>query len=856
MRRFLVCAVFYILPLSVFSQVELDYYLPGEKTLPEIPTPESVIGHQVGEWHLTHDKLTAYLDKLAHESDRVVLQEYARSWENRPLFHLIITSPENHARLEQIREEHLKLGDPTVSDQLDLEDMPVVVRLGYGVHGNESSASNSSVLAAYYLAASLDQAVLDYLDKMVILIDPCLNPDGFNRHASWINMHKSQTPVADDNSRGFREVWPGGRTNHYWFDLNRDWILLQHPESRGRVEVFHQWRPNVQTDHHEMGSSSTFFFQPGIPSRTNPYTPQGTTDLTSKIGQYHARALDEIGSLYFTEEIFDDFYYGKGSSYPDVNGSIGILFEQAGTRGFERNTSGGKLTFPYAIRNQVKVSFSTLKASYEMRTELLEHQRDFYKAYSSQYDAATEKAYVFGDADGAGTLASFIDILLQHRIEVYRLKQNHTIDGVTYTPAKAYVVPLNQLQFRLVQSLFRPQKTFADSLFYDVSAWTLPYAFNIPYAAVNQSSLAGELKGEQMLKSDSQQGKIIGEVSEVGYIFRWNEYDAPKALYKIQSAGLITQVGTEPIAYQNQEINQSFSYGSIFIPVQQQESPPGEVYDIIDGAVRETSVIAYSLGTSYTIEGMDMGSGRFVPLQKPEVLLLTGDGVRSLDAGEIWNLLDARMHMPVVLINQEQLNSMDLSGYTHLLMPPGSYNRISATGRQEITRWVNKGGTIIALNTANRWLNENKLTSMKFKANPVDSSGYKAYKDLRNNSGAQRISGSIFQAHVDISHPIGYGLGRKTIPVFRNHSLIALPDHRPYAYPVRYTDEPLLSGYVPEEKYDELRNTPGVIINSLGSGKIISFIDNPNFRGFWYGTNKLFMNAIFFGPAISSYSTR
>jgi hypothetical protein len=245
-----------------------------------------------------------------------------------------------------------------------------------------------------------------------------------------------------------------------------------------------------------------------------------------------------------------------------------------------------------------------------------------------------------------------------------------------------------------------------------------------------------------------------------------------------------------------------------------------------------------------------------MPLEKPAVLLLTGDGVRSLEAGEIWHLLDARMHMPVVLIDQAQINSMDLSPYTHLLMSSGSYSRINASGRMEINRWVNKGGTIIALNSANRWLKEQKLVDIDFKSNKPDSSAYLAYVDLRNKTGAQRISGSIFEAEVDISHPIGYGLHRKTIPVFRNHLLIARPDRRSYACPVRYTDHPLLSGYVPEGKYDDLRNAPVVLISSHGSGRLISFIDNPNFRGFWYGTNKLFLNAIFFGPAISSYSTR
>ena len=506
MRSFPVSAFFCILTLSVFSQAELDYYLPGNDYLPEIPAPESIIGHPVGEWHLTHDKLTAYMGVLAMQSDRVIMQEYARSWENRPLFHLIITSEANHARLEQIRQEHLELSDPAGSGGLNMEEMPVVVRLGYNVHGNESSASNASVLVAYHLAASQDPEVLDYLDRIVILIDPCMNPDGFNRHASWINMHKSQTPMPDDNSRGFLEVWPGGRTNHYWFDLNRDWILLQHPESRGRLEVYHRWRPNVQTDHHEMGSSSTFFFQPGIPSRTNPYTPESTTQLTRKIGQYHAAAMDPDGSLFFTEEIFDDYYYGKGSSYPDVNGSVGILFEQAGTRGFERNTPRGKLTFPYAIRNQVRVSLSTLKASYEMREELLEHQRDFFGSSKSLVNASKEKAYVFGDADRA-SLANFTDILLRHQIKVFGLKRVHSVDGITYSPGNAFMVPLDQPQIRLVQNLFKPQKSYADSLFYDVSAWTLPYAFNIPYAALDQSGLAEQLMGEQVDGGKQADGK-------------------------------------------------------------------------------------------------------------------------------------------------------------------------------------------------------------------------------------------------------------------------------------------------------------------------------------------------------------
>ena len=378
-----------------------------------------------------------------------------------------------------------------------------------------------------------------------------------------------------------------------------------------------------------------------------------------------------------------------------------------------------------------------------MREELLAHQREFYESTGSLFNASSEKAYIFGQTDQASQ-ASFMDILLRHRIKVFELKQGKTIDGTNYSPGSAFLVPLNQPQFRMVQNLFKPQKKFVDSLFYDVSTWTLPYAFNIPYAALGQSKQVEELMGEQVMEIKRQSGKILGNVSQVGYVFAWDEYDAPAALYKIQATGLMTQVATEPFEFKNQEIRHSFSYGSIFIPVQKQGKTPEEIHNIITIALQETSITAYAIGTSHTSQGMDMGSSRFMPLEKPVVLLLTGDGVSSGEAGETWHLLDARMHMPVVLIDQAQLNSMDLSPYTHLLMPSGSYTRINANGKKEIDRWLSKGGSIIAVKSANRWLKEQKLVDIDFKSNKPDSSAYLAYGDLRNKSGAARLSGRIF----------------------------------------------------------------------------------------------------------------
>ncbi|MFK7906766.1 MAG: M14 family zinc carboxypeptidase, partial [Chitinophagales bacterium] len=312
--------------VSAQNQLSLEYYLPSDITYnPDIPTPESVLGHPVGKWHVSHDKLVWYMQTLAAASDRISIETYARSYEDRPLLLLTITSQKNQQNIEAIQEMHLKNTNPSMAKDVDLKEMPVVVYQGFSIHGNEASGGNAALILAYHLAAGEGKAMEDLLQNTVVLLDPCFNPDGFHRFSSWVNSHKSKNMIANEDSRELNEPTPNGRTNHYWFDLNRDWLLTQHPESKGRVEIFHQWKPNILTDHHEMGSNATFFFQPGIPERVNPNIPAKNQELTFKIGEFHAKALDKIGSLYYTQESYDDFYVGKGSTYPDVNGCVGIL---------------------------------------------------------------------------------------------------------------------------------------------------------------------------------------------------------------------------------------------------------------------------------------------------------------------------------------------------------------------------------------------------------------------------------------------------------------------------------------------------------------------------------------------------
>ena len=354
------------------DQIDLAYYLNDLDSYNQsIPKPSDYLlnNKEVGSSHISHDRLVQYMYALAEASDRITIENRGTTFEGRPLILLTISSKKNHENLEFIRREHLSL-NTIDSSKKDLSNMPVVIYQGYSIHGNEPSGSNASMIYAYYLAASKSPEIIKALENTVILLDPSFNPDGLQRFAHWANTNKSMYLNSDNSDREFYENWPGGRTNHYWFDMNRDWLPVQLPESKARIKTFHKWSPNILTDHHEMGSNSTFFYQPGIPTRVNPLTPKENQTITAEIGKFHEKKLSEIGSLFYSEEDYDDFYYGKGSTFPDINGSVGILFEQASSRGHLQDSENGKISFPFTIRNQLTTSFSTLESAEALREKL------------------------------------------------------------------------------------------------------------------------------------------------------------------------------------------------------------------------------------------------------------------------------------------------------------------------------------------------------------------------------------------------------------------------------------------------------------------------------------------------------
>jgi hypothetical protein len=841
--------------LALFSSLsfaqDLSYYLPSGYTYnPAIPTPKQILGYEVGEWHVTHDQLVMYMKAVAEASDRVIFEETGRSYEKRPQTLLTITSPSNLSKLDQIKAERVKLRDPGAS--LAIDKMPVVMYMGYSVHGNEPSGANASLLAAYHFAAANE--ISADLDNIILLLDPAINPDGLNRFASWVNSHKAFNMNGDAAGREYNEAWPRGRTNHYWFDLNRDWLPVQHPESRNRVRVFQSWLPNIHLDFHEMGTNSTFFFQPGVPARMHPLTPAKNFELTEKIGTYHAKALDQIGSLYYNQENYDDFYYGKGSTYPDVQGSIGILFEQASSRGHLQESANGMLSFPFTIRNQFTANLSSYQAAKEMRVELNQWMKDFYKGIKTETDTDTNKAYIFGAKDDDARSFHLADLILQHDIKVFALNENITLNGQEFKKETSYIVPADQPQYRLIKAMFETRTTFQDSLFYDISAWTYPMAFHLDFMALNSRILnLASVKLIDKANFKLAPGQVIGEAGAYQYAMEWTDYYAPKAAYQLLKAGFLVRVSNAEFTTTE---GKKFGRGTILIDKGETGMNNQAFFAKLQEVAKSAHVDIHAISTGYT-GGANLGSTFMTPLKTPQIALLVDGGVDSGEAGEIWHLLDQRMQMPVTLLPVGSVTSVNLDRYNVILMADGSYNSLGKMGAEKLKEWTSKGGTLVAKGGALRFLAANEIGNFTFRTvDNAEKGVQKSYANFENATGAKGTFGAIFKANLDVTHPIGYGYSQKEIYTFRNDNFFMEVSPNPYANPLVYTADPLASGYLHPSNLPGIQNGSVIRISGVGRGRIVGFADNPNFRAFWFGTNKLFMNSIFFGQVIDGGTAR
>lgn len=834
-----IAVLVFVCNTTLFSQTPDSYYLPDIEYDESIVSPQEYLSYQIGEWHITHDQLYHYMKAVCESSPNCQFAEYARTHENRPLINLIISSKENLENIEEIKKTRRALTEGNASTKTDVKDIPLVIYQGYSVHGNESSGANASTLVAYYLLAGKSKELSELLDNTIVIIDPSYNPDGLQRFSTWANMHKHHNLTSDPNGREFNEVWPGGRTNHYWFDLNRDWLFTIHPSSKGRIENFHIWHPDILTDHHEMGSNSTFFFQPGIPSRTNPNTPQINQDLTGEIGTYHASFLDSLGSLYYSKENFDDYYYGKGSTYPDINGCIGILFEQASSRGHLRDTDNGLLSFPFTIRNQVVTSLSTQRAGLKMREDILRYKKDFYSQSKHK-----QGSYVF-DCEDHFKADYFISMLNRHEIEVYALGSDINLDGRSYNTETSYVVPKGQRQGGLVKTIFETVHTFRDSLFYDVSAWTLPLALDLNYAETPKAvSKGSRIEQVSFIRSEPVGAKGFAITID------WTQYNAPAVLYKLLAKDVKVRVTKEPTIISSDGRRKNLGRGSLVIPLSNQSLDRIQLVNLISTICHSLNVNFHPIDSGQSMLGISLGSPQQKTLEKPVVAMIVGEGVNPYEAGATWFQMDHRLGMPVTMIDKRELKRRSLEKYDILIMPDGRYDQEDLPV-EKIREWMDDGGTMLAFRKALNFTNKMGWTTLEKKKEDTRSKAKVVYENMQQSSGAQVIGGAIFNTYVDLANPLFYGYESKELAVFKRGTQFYEVTSNAIATPMRYTENPVLSGYTSARNKKFAGGAAALSCARVGKGKVIAFVDNPNFRGYWLGGSKLFANALFFHDLIA-----
>ena len=827
------------------------FFADGGSYDASIPRPETVIGHPLGHRIARNDLLVAYMRTIANLSPRITVEDIARTHEGRPILSLTITSPENHARIDEIKAAHVALSDPESAQEVS-EDMPVITWLNYGVHGAEVSSTDSSMAVVYHLAAAQGPEIEETLENSVIILIAVFNPDGNSRMSAWNHMNGGYVSVSDPEHRLHNTFWPGGRTNHYWFDLNRQWLIIQHPEPRGWVAKFHEWRPNITVDYHEMGSASTYYFHPGAPERTFPYIPERSMELLDLVADRPRSWLDSEQRLYFHEEGFDNYYIGKGSTYPHMHASMGMLFEQASSVGLI-DTPHGLLSFQDNIRTQYRTSLEMIRAGLEMRHELLQYQREFSRETAELAAEDDIRAYVFSSPGDDARAYHAIDILNRHQIQVNRLAEDIVIDDMLYPAEDSYIVRTGQPQYRMVKALFELITEFEDETFYDVSAWTLPLAFDFDFSPVSARELRGNLLGE--LISAEFPAVPAPATASYAYLFDWSNYYAPRALYRLIDAGVLPKVATQPITIASNGETVSLPAGAILVPLGWQggDLSDNEIHALMGTIAEEDGIEVHPVNSGRTPQtGMDLGSRNFASIPLPKVLLLVGEGVASYDAGEVWHHLDARMDIPVHMVDKRDLDGLDLHKYTHLVLVGGNHSDLESV-KDNIGDWVLNGGTLVGIRQGARWAHDNILYQSASVSSPDHNSEIERfdYSEKNEIEAQDIIGGAIFAGDLDITHPIGFGIDNRNIASQRNTLIAFDPPENPWATLIEIPENALLSGFASSENQEALAGKAMAIAERRGRGSVILFADNPNFRAYFFGTNKLFTNSLFFSLAFN-----
>ena len=817
----------------------------------QLKSPEEFLGYKIGTRFTPHWKLVSYFQYAAETAPGMIkLQKYGETNEHRPLYLAFISSEENVRNLENIRMNNLRLANLAKDKMMPSENAPAIVWLSYNVHGNEASSSEASLLTLFALLDPKNSQTKEWLKNTVVIIDPCINPDGRDRYVNWYNsiVGADYNPRLD--AREHREPWPGGRTNHYNFDLNRDWAWQTQVESQQRMKQYNQWMPQVHVDYHEQGVNQPYYFAPAAQPYHEAIT-QWQRDFQVTIGKNHAKYFDKNGWLYFTKEIFDLFYPSYGDTYPVYNGAIGMTYEQGGgpAGGLGANTDeGDTLTLYDRAIHHYTTSLSTIEiSSMNAGTLVKEFRKYFNNAVNGM--VGDYKSYVIkNNPEDAERIRSFLQLLDKNEIQYGGGVGNgkgynyHTGKEDAFTIATGdIIVTAAQPKAALIKVLFEPQSKLVDSVTYDITAWSLPYVYGLTaYASRQNINVSGKIS------SDTMQNK---PTETYGYVIRWQGMLSAKTVAQLLKQDIKLRFSEMPF-----EVNgQSFGRGSIIIIKKGNEKFDDALWPTVAGVCNENNIKMNPVSTGMVDKGFDFGSSKVHPLKAPNVALVTGEGISSNAAGEVWHFFDKELQYPITLINANDLSRAKWDDIDVLIMPDGNYRLLNDKSSAEgFYKWIQNGGRVVALESAVAQLSKLDWSVIHLKKeDEKDTSAKKnPYAALRSFENRERdeipvtTPGSVFRVDIDNTHPLMYGYPSYYYTLKMDTTIYDFIKEDGWNAGVIKKDNQL-AGFVGFKLKKKLKDGLLFGVQDVGRGAVTYLSDDILFRNFWENGKLMFCNAVF-----------
>ena len=816
----------------------------------QLQSPAEYLGYELGDRYTPHHKVMDYARHVAENSDRAILEIYGETYENRELVHLVVTSQGNHQNLEEIRTNNLKLTGLMDGEATDMRK--AIVWLSYNIHGNETSSSEAAINTLYQLTDPANSEASEWLDNTVVVIDPMINPDGRERYVNWFRGITGSEYDPKVESREHDEPWPGGRSNHYYFDLNRDWAWQTQQESQARAVIYKKWMPHVHVDFHEQGYNSPYYFAPAAEPFHEAIT-DWQREFQTTIGENHTGYFDEEGWLYFTKQRFDLFYPSYGDTWPTFNGAIGMTYEQAGhSQGGAAviTADGDTLTLKDRLTHHTITGISTVEVTSQNADRVIsEFEYHFNNAVENP--AGQYKSYVVAannDPDKIYNLLSFLD---NQQIRYGRAGSSGRSEGYNYMTGETerfnygeedIIISAYQPNSQLARVFFEPDPVLSDSLTYDITAWEAHYRFGLSgYATERRIDPEAEVSAGDFWTSG-----YTGPDEPYAYIAEWGSMHDARFLAEITKMGVGSRFSTVPFQVDGQE----FSRGTLVITRAGNKNLGDRFDEIVRNTADDYGRSLHGTSSGYVQDGADFGSSDVAFIEKPEIAVFMGEGTSSLAAGEVWHFFDQQLNYPVTLFHTSQFGRADLSDYNTIVMPSGSYSEmLDENGRSKLAGWVRSGGRLIAIDSAVSLLSgiEGFPISIKTEAETDDEA---AETDLRTYDQRSReyamntTPGSIFRTTLDQSHPLAFGYDANYYSLKTDASAF---EYLSSGWNVGTIQENArMSGFVGHKAEQNLEGSLSFGVQSVGSGDVVYMVDNPLFRGFWENGKLLMVNALFF----------